>query len=174
MKVNHEGLEEYVIDLIDSLEKDIREKYKIFSSEDIATMAFSRPPALMQLRLNDEEYLLKCAFFLVVQAKQTGLMVEKLQKYLGAINALDIYGINNRRKLLISGLKKNAAIQRWEADPKSGDKAFVKDCWREWKQTPARYKSKASFARDMIEKVVHLTNTKVIEDWCRDWEKEKV
>ena len=32
-----------------------------------------------------------------------------------------------------------------------------------------RYKSKAAFARDMLEKCEHLTSTKKIEDWCREW-----
>lgn len=74
----------------------------------------------------------------------------------------------------VSKFYKNAAIQRWEVDPKSKDKSFVKDCWLEWKANPKRYKSKASFARDMVDKVESLDSTKVIEDWCRKWDKEKV
>lgn len=174
MNVNYEGFEEYLIGLIEALEKDIREKYKEISSEDIDVVAFTAPPTLFNLRLDDEEYLFKCAFFLLGQSKKTDLMVGKLQKYLGAINALDIYGINNRRKLLISGLKKYAATQRWKTDPKSSDKVFVKDCWLEWKKTPARYKSKIAFATDMLDKCEYLTSTKVIEDWCRAWDKEKM
>lgn len=72
----------------------------------------------------------------------------------------------------VSKFYKNAATKRWESDPKFKDKSFVKNLWLEWKVNPNRYKSKASFARDMLDKVEHLTNTKVIEDWCREWEKE--
>jgi hypothetical protein len=174
MNLKYEGLEEYLISLIDALEKDIRVGYKKNSLEDIDSVAFTRAPTLMELRLNDEEYLFRCAYFLICQSKKTDSMVEKLQKYLGAINALEIYGVNNRRKLLISGLKQYAATQRWKTDPKSGEKAFVKDCWLVWKKTPTRYKSKIAFATDMLEKCEFLTSTKVIEDWCRKWDKEKM
>ncbi|EIN02289.1 hypothetical protein WQE_04852 [Paraburkholderia hospita] len=58
-------------------------------------------------------------------------------------------------------------------DPKQVEKKFVRDCWQGWQEDPSRYKSKAAFARDMMEKCAHLTSTKQIEDWCRDWEKQK-
>jgi len=56
--------------------------------------------------------------------------------------------------------------------PKQQEKSFVKDCWLEWKKDPSRYKSKAAFARDMLEKCEHLTSTDKICRWCNAWEKD--
>lgn len=66
----------------------------------------------------------------------------------------------------------NAAIVRWQTDPRHSEKKFIQECWREWKRNPNQYKSKAAFARDMLEKCEHLVSSKIIEDWCRDWEKQ--
>ncbi|MEX2524305.1 MAG: hypothetical protein WD750_05050 [Gammaproteobacteria bacterium] len=65
-----------------------------------------------------------------------------------------------------------AAEARLKHDPKQKEKAFVKDCWLEWQKKPTRYKSKASFARDMLNKCEHLISQRKIEDWCREWEFE--
>jgi len=56
--------------------------------------------------------------------------------------------------------------------PKQKEKSFIKDCWLEWKKDPSRYKSKAEFARDMLEKCDHLTSTDKICRWCNLWDKE--
>lgn len=172
MKLNHEGLEEYLIELIDTLENDIREKYKKISLDDISSFVFTKPKTLYELNLNDEGYMLKLALHFLDHARNSNSMVEKLKKYLTAMTSVEVSGNKYRKKLIVSKLKKDAAAQRWEADPKSKDKAFVKDCWLEWKTNPDRYKSKASFAKDMLDKCEYLTNTKVIEDWCREWDKE--
>lgn len=60
---------------------------------------------------------------------------------------------------------------RWKNDPKTPEKELVATCWREWKLHPSRYRSKAAFARDVLQKCEHLTSQKQIEDWCRAWEK---
>lgn len=78
------------------------------------------------------------------------------------------------------GLLKNAnsesarkrAILRHEKDPKQADRNFVFDCWKDWRKKPEAYKSKAAFARDMLDKCENLESQKVIEDWCRRWEME--
>lgn len=67
---------------------------------------------------------------------------------------------------------KRAAEARHAKDPKQAAKKNVKDCWLAWQRNPARYKGKAKFARDMLEKYPDLENNRVIEDWCRDWERE--
>ena len=56
-------------------------------------------------------------------------------------------------------------------DPKHKDKEFVFKCWQAWQNKPENYKSKAAFARDMLEKLSNLVSQKIIEDWCRDWGK---
>lgn len=56
-------------------------------------------------------------------------------------------------------------------DPKQKDKELVFECWQAWQNKPENYKSKAAFARDMLEKSSNLVSQKIIEDWCRDWGK---
>lgn len=66
-----------------------------------------------------------------------------------------------------------AAAARHAEDPKQQEKAFVFDLWKGWRSSPGRYRSKAQFAKDMIDKCEHLKSTKKIEDWCREWEKSE-
>ncbi|MDM4772407.1 hypothetical protein [Solimonas sp. SE-A11] len=63
-----------------------------------------------------------------------------------------------------------AAVVRHQKDPKAADKKFVFECYRDWRANPSRYKSKAEFARDMLEKCQHLKSQKKIEDWVREWD----
>lgn len=60
---------------------------------------------------------------------------------------------------------------RRETDPKTAQKAQVRQCWCAWQLTPKSYRTKAAFARDMLDKYEHLKSQKKIEDWCREWEK---
>jgi hypothetical protein len=63
---------------------------------------------------------------------------------------------------------------RWAKDPKTAEKSLVKSCWDQWRGDRKRYRSKAAFSRDMLQKCEHLTSQKQIEDWCRKWEKLEV
>lgn len=67
-----------------------------------------------------------------------------------------------------------AAAARHRKDPKQVDKQFVFHCYEEWRANPSRYKSKARFARDMLDKCAHLESQKKIEDWVRLWDRERV
>lgn len=61
-----------------------------------------------------------------------------------------------------------------EAAAKATAKAHVRELWKIWQDDPGRYKGKAAFARDMLDKYPdELTSQPVIERWCRDWKKEK-
>lgn len=70
-----------------------------------------------------------------------------------------------------SEFARRIAQVRWMNDPKTNDKAFVKECWLEWQKEPKRYTSKAEFARDMLTKCENLKSNRVIEDWVREWER---
>lgn len=72
-----------------------------------------------------------------------------------------------RREIALQG-----ALSRLQNDPRQREKQFVKECWREWREHPSRYASKAAFARDMLTKCSHLQSSKKIEDWTRSWEQE--
>lgn len=69
-----------------------------------------------------------------------------------------------RKRLAYEG-----AVARHQKDPKQAEKVFIFDCYQEWRCNPGKYKSKADFARDMLDKCQHLTSQKKIEDWVRLW-----
>lgn len=63
-----------------------------------------------------------------------------------------------------------AAKARWEKDPRTEEKAFVKECWTDWQTNPSRYKSKASFLRDMHQKLENLELTaSTLNEWIKLW-----
>ena len=64
-------------------------------------------------------------------------------------------------------------IARHRNDPKAQEKSFIFECWQAWKRDPRTYKTKAAFARAMLEKCEHLESNKVIEGWCREWEQSE-
>jgi len=85
--------------------------------------------------------------------------------------ASEISDLELARERVLSDWGRKARLKGLQNDPKQADKHFVKECWTAWRQAPTRYSSKAAFARDMQDKRPQLTSTKVIEDWCRHWEK---
>ncbi len=82
-----------------------------------------------------------------------------------AIASVDEQRADARRQLAYEG-----AIEKLRRDPKQREKAFVRECWEKWQQKLDAYRSKAAFARDMLNKCEHLESAKKIEDWCRQWE----
>ena len=64
----------------------------------------------------------------------------------------------------------SGANARWENDPKTKEKQFVRSLWDEWQLHPERYASKATFSRDMLDKCEHLISSQQIERWCLKWE----
>jgi hypothetical protein len=93
---------------------------------------------------------------LQLQVTETGAMCE------GMLKGRDAQKIIQAKK---------GASGKIAKDPKQTDKAFVFDCWQSWQKNPNSYKGKAKFAKDMLNKCEHLESQKVIEDWCREWEK---
>lgn len=85
---------------------------------------------------------------------------------------------NVAAKSLLAGVRiqkssaaRKSAFRKVALDPRKPEKAFVQECWKEWQKAPHKYKSKAAFAKDMLDKCQHLESQKKIEDWCRKWEK---
>lgn len=95
---------------------------------------------------------------------ETNLDMEKKRQIINAF----VWGIANEK----SRTAKNAVAKRLAVDPKQLEKAFVRECWLKWKKTPGSYKSKAAFARDMLNKVENLVSHRIIEGWCRKWESQ--
>lgn len=73
----------------------------------------------------------------------------------------------------IEPIARRAAIAKHKKDPRQLEKAFVRQCFTDWRATPSRYKSKAAFARDMLDKCTHLASQKKIEDWVREWDRNQ-
>jgi len=68
-------------------------------------------------------------------------------------------------------LAKLISFKKHKEDPKQAEKKFVFECWEAWRDNPKQYKSKAAFSRSMLEKCEHLSSSKKIEDWTREWER---
>lgn len=71
-----------------------------------------------------------------------------------------------------SEIAKMAAQAKLANDKRQVDRNFVYECWQDWRAGKTQYKSKAQFARDMLEKCDELVSAPVIEGWCREWEKK--
>lgn len=78
--------------------------------------------------------------------------------------------ISTEPSMKISELALIGAKARLAKDPRQEDKACVRECWDLWQKDLPRYKGKADFARDMIEKYESLKSAEVIARWCREWE----
>lgn len=94
-------------------------------------------------------------------------IISEYQKtFPGEVNSSDVV-----KPLSVIEISRKGGRARWENDPRNFEKSQVKECWLAWQSHPNSYKSKAEFARDMLDKYEHLKTEKTITDWCRDWEK---
>jgi hypothetical protein len=73
-----------------------------------------------------------------------------------------------RRKMASAG-----GFARHRNDPKQLEKQEVYQCYLNWRAGRTKYKSKAQFARDMLDKYTKLESQKKIEDWVRLWDRQK-
>ena len=122
----------------------------------------ARANELISLGVQDAQQ--KAEFYRMLVLDIRGL--QKGRKASGIINLAHTFGKIDQK----SQSAKNSVKIKLANDPRQAEKIFVKECWDKWQQTPSSYKSKAAFARDMLEKCDALTSNKVIEDWCREWE----
>lgn len=60
-----------------------------------------------------------------------------------------------------------------DKSPAAPEIVLIKECWLRWQKDPSIYKSKAAFARDMLDKCDYLVSAEGICKRCREWEKEK-
>jgi hypothetical protein len=70
-----------------------------------------------------------------------------------------------------SGAATNAATARHRKSPQGAAKSFVHECWAAWREHPRQFRSKAAFARAMLDKFPDtLASSQVIEGWVRAWD----
>ncbi|AMC36623.1 hypothetical protein [Janthinobacterium sp. B9-8] len=76
-------------------------------------------------------------------------------------------------KEIQNNINAKGGLKKAKNSPVASAKKFVNSCWDDWIKQPSMFKSKAEFARCMIDKFPEiLTSQKVIEDWCRQWGKK--
>jgi hypothetical protein len=178
MKYNYKGFHEYFDDSILILKKSLETSYKKITGKkfNLHNNKFLTDIVKQQneINLSDKELAAATALHLLDEAQADKDMLSKFKNYEFAFaikgyvdKVLDIETFN-------SSNKRDAAINRWLKDPKSLEKMSVKECWAEWQKNKSNYKSKSAFANDMLNKFQNLKSVKVIEEWCRKWEKESV
>lgn len=172
----NEGLD-YFVGKYNALTQDLLGSYKKLTGHefDIDDNGYIREISAgsdFDLHPEDKPRAIALALLILDCAKSSSDFLRLFQSYEFA-NALK-FMVDGQAEVerVLSGMKRSAAYVRWKADPKTEQKLFVKECWKEWQQKPTKYKSKASFALDMLDKCENLTSSKVIENWCREWEKE--
>ena len=142
-KCSDDDISEYLDELMGRLEKDVSKRFKEITSRDISQMSFKKPQELNELRLSDEEFMLQCSFFMINKGKGSDSVIDKLKIYIAALDSANIANIansNSRARSIISALKSHAAKKRWKVDPKSEQKSYVRELWKEWQKKPERYK----------------------------------
>lgn len=178
MKYNYKGFHEYFDDSILILKKSLEASYKKITGKkfNLHNNKFLTDIVKQQneINLSDKELAAATALHLLDEAQADKDMLSKFKNYEFAFaikgyvdKVLDVEIFN-------SNSKRNIALKRWHNHPKILDKIFIKECWFEWQKDKSKYKSKSAFARDMVNKCEHLESEKVIEGYCRDWEKESV
>ena len=176
MELNFDGFKDDIYYEYDKLFRELIEAYeKVTGHEfDINNNKFINEILAedFNLHLSDKEGMLSMALCVIYGSREETSAVNLFQNYRAAMHLAIATEKEISKEYFDKKLKSEAAKLRWKLDPRNSEKLFVKECWLDWKTEPNKYSSKAEFARDMLNKVEHLTNTKVIEDWCRDWEKE--
>ena len=178
MKYNYKGFHEYFDDSILILKKSLEASYKKITGTkfNLHNNKFLTDIVKQQneINLSDKELAAATALHLLDEAQADKDMLSKFKNYEFAFaikgyvdKVLDVEIFN-------SNSKRNIALKRWHNHPKILDKIFIKECWLEWQKDKSKYKSKSAFANDMLSKFENLKSVKVIEEWCRKWEKESV
>jgi len=181
MKYNYKGFPEYFDEALIKLKKSLEDTYQKITGSKFDTHQNKFLNAVrekkanqkeIELDLSDKEFATAAAICFLNDAEIHNDMILKFQNY---EFAFAIKGFVNNKVVLEEfnkTIKKDAAIQRWLNDPKTIEKALVKECWIAWQKDKSRYKTQISFAEDMLDKFTNLTSTKVIEKWCSEWKKE--
>lgn len=178
MKYNYKGFHDYFDESILILKRSLEASYKKITGKkfNLHDNKFLTDIVKKKNEINfsDKEFAAATALHLLDEAQADKDMLSKFKNYefAFAINgyvdkAIDLETFNSNNK-------RDAAISRWLKDPKYREKVLVKECWIEWQKDKFRYKSKSAFANDMLNKFENLKSVKVIEGWCRIWEKESV
>jgi hypothetical protein len=175
MAYDYEGFEEYFFRKCGILKKRLNAHYEKISGKTFNLRTNKLLEEVkngdFEIHIGENEKAAALGLWLMSSLTKKSKMLTFFQNYELAIEInkfiesdIDISSFNSR-------IKKHAANSKWDKDPKMVDKKFVKECWDRWQKNPHEYKSKAAFARAMLDKCEHLTSNKVIEDWTRKWSK---
>lgn len=156
--------QDLVLDKIEELKLSELDREEL---EKLAATWYLRLAAANEfINLSTEDAKQQEVFYRKLMSEMRAL--QRSEKASGMIGLAHSIGKSNQKTLAA----RNSVRIKLANDPKQAEKDFVKDCWDAWQKSPGAYKSKAAFARDMLDKCAALTSNKVIEDWCRGWESE--
>lgn len=99
-----------------------------------------------------------------------GAVIASIEAANALSNAIAIESGNIGEQKIRSEIGLRAAIARHAQDPKQIAKSKIKEHWMHWQEDKSTYQGKAAFARDMLDAYEALVSSKVIENWCREWE----
>lgn len=164
--------------------------------EQIAELIQNEKLAYQKLNLSYEDLINTAAMataYLKIQDQQMNIVIAKNANYAANLIAQSSLPENEKETLtakIISEFRadvaniireRNKEVARSggegkilkDSDGKQEAKSGVREWWLKWRVNPGLYKSKADFARAMLDKYPALTSNKVIEKWCGLWEKEE-
>ena len=182
MKYDYKGFHEYfdetILKLKNSLEniyeKITGKKYDSFQNKfinEVRERSSDSKKEEIELDLSDKEFATAAAISFLNDALSHHEMILKFQNFEFAFAIKGFVEQQVTLEEFNKTIKKEAAIKRWLNDPKTIEKALVKECWLDWQKDKSRYKTQILFANDMLDKFINLKSTKVIERWCSEWKK---
>ena len=119
-------------------------------------------------------------FFAILESVEVDLEKNKKTNPIGMLVSMAEFLALAEEAIDSSRRMRSYASIRVKNDPRQEQKAFVYECWCIWQNDLSRYKNKTNFATDMLNKLggddsqATLNSIKVITDWCRKWDKDKV
>ncbi len=179
MKYNYKGFHEYFDDSLVELKEVLNKHYETIAGKkfDVRDNKFIKEIKGEEFTVHSEDKEKAAALGLLVinRIKSKKDMLSKFQNYQLAFFLYTLIESQKDIDKFFKRIKQSAANERWAKSPKTKAKASVKEYWIKWKHNKSLYKSKSAFANDMLNKFEDtLESTKVIEGWCRKWEKELV
>ncbi|MFZ2999141.1 MAG: hypothetical protein WA071_02245 [Undibacterium umbellatum] len=140
---------------------------------------------LIDCRFLGEMFLFVCID--EIENSIIGMCLDGRYAVSGALSAAEAFsnfqaidsGNENLQKVR-SEFASRSAIERHKRDPKQKAKSFIKECWSEWQEKPARYNKQSEFVIDVLSKIETnesgepiVSFDTVLKKWIPNWTKEK-
>ena len=179
MKYDYKGFYEYFDESLSELKEALNKHYETMTGRkfDIRDNKFIKEIKGEEFTVDskDKEKAAALGLLVIDKLNSEKNMLIRFKNYQLAFFLYTLIESQKDIEKFFKRIKQNAANQKWAKSPKTEAKALVKEYWIKWKKNKSLYKSKSAFANDMLNKFEGtLESAKVIESWCRKWEKESV